>query len=128
MEAVNARIRELRKALRLSQEKFGEIIGISKSGVCDIEAGRRRVTNTHLLLLSHWRHKKINIQWLQGGDGEMFQSPDTSILAFLSDCDPFIQALFKACLKLEPSALEVLKQAAYEFSRELAPPNPQPPE
>ena len=85
MEAVNARIRELRKALRLSQEKFGEIIGISKSGVCDIEAGRRRVTNTHLLLLSHWRHKKIKIQWLQGGDGEIFQSPDTSILAFPSD-------------------------------------------
>ena len=41
---INDRFKELRKALGLSQEEFGNKIGLSKSGISNIESGTRNVT------------------------------------------------------------------------------------
>ena len=38
------RLRELRKVLGLSGEKFGERIGIGRSAVSNLEAGRNNLT------------------------------------------------------------------------------------
>ena len=48
---MNSRIKELRKSLDKSQEEFGKILGLSKSGVSEIEAGRRNVTEQHIIML-----------------------------------------------------------------------------
>lgn len=66
---MNERIRQLRTMLKMSQEEFGKLLGITKSGVSDIESGRRKVTNQHLIMLS--RHG-VNEDWLRTGEGEMF--------------------------------------------------------
>lgn len=70
MNIINTRIKELRKALGYSQEKFGELLGITKSGVSDIESGRRDVTEKHIIML---KNNNVNEEWLRNGTGEMFQ-------------------------------------------------------
>lgn len=73
---MNERFKELRKALGLTQSEFGKILGLSTSGVSDIESGRRNVTDQHLIMLSNYKKKIINIEWLRTGDGEMFVKMD----------------------------------------------------
>lgn len=73
---MNERFKELRKALGLTQSEFGKILGISTSGVSDIESGRRNVTEQHLIMLSNYKKKIINIEWLRTGDGEIFVKMD----------------------------------------------------
>ncbi len=73
---MNERFKELRKALGLTQSEFGKILGLSTSGVSEIEAGRRNVTEQHLIMLSNYKKKIINIEWLRTGNGEMFVKMD----------------------------------------------------
>lgn len=73
---MNERFKELRKSLGLTQSEFGKILGLSTSGVSEIEAGRRKVTEQHLIMLSNYKKKIINIEWLRTGDGEMFVKMD----------------------------------------------------
>ena len=69
---MNTRIKELRKTLKKSQEDFGKLLGLSKSGVSDIESGRRNVTEQHIIMLRNCKDFNINEKWLRTGEGEMF--------------------------------------------------------
>lgn len=76
MNTANERMKYLRKdLLGMSMEKFGEALGITKSGVSEIEAGRRNVTDQHLRILETQdiRGKRVNIKWLRTGEGEPFK-------------------------------------------------------
>lgn len=72
MDLINERFRDLRKACNKTQEEWGKILGITKSGVSEVESGRRKVTEQHLVMLSNWRERKININYLKTGNGQMF--------------------------------------------------------
>lgn len=80
MNTINERFIELRKACRKSQTDFSKVLGISRSGVADIETGRRNVTEKHLIMLSNWDEYNVNIDWLRTGDGEMFLPTETDTL------------------------------------------------
>lgn len=110
MEIINKRIRELRKELRLSQEKFGKILGISKSAICDMEAGRRRVTEAHILLLTNWNQKTISESWLRTGDGSMFRESDFATISESDGYDEWIRAVVAAYLELTPAEREIIQQ------------------
>lgn len=69
---MNNRIKMIRKELGFSQEEFGKILGLSKSGVSEIEAGRRSVTEQHIIMLKNYKKNPINENWLRFGEGEMF--------------------------------------------------------
>ena len=71
---MNNRFKEIREKLGFSQEKFGEIIGLSKSGISNIESGQRNVTDKHIKLLCS--ELNINPDWLRTGEGEMFNESD----------------------------------------------------
>lgn len=81
---MNERMKELRKAMGKSQEEFGKILGITKSGVSDIESGRRNVTEQHIIML---RNENVNEDWLRTGNGEMFipETKDKQISKMLAD-------------------------------------------
>lgn len=74
MNTINERFRELRRTCRKNQEEWGNILGISRPGVSDIESGRRNVTDKHIKLLcvEPICGKYINENWLRTGQGEMF--------------------------------------------------------
>ena len=80
MTTINERFAILRKTCKKNQEQWGTILGISRTGIADIEAGRRKVTNKHLVMLSHWEEYNINIDWLRTGEGDMFLPMETDTL------------------------------------------------
>ena len=77
---VNKRFRELRKMCKKSQEEWADIMGLSRSGITEIEAGRRNVTEKHIKLLcvEPIQGKYINEDWLRTGEGEMFKTRSPS--------------------------------------------------
>lgn len=68
METANERIKQLRQRLNLSQEVFGQAIGLTKSGISNIENGRRKVSDRHLKLIS--AAFDVSEGWLQFGIDE----------------------------------------------------------
>lgn len=128
METINNRFKQLRLACKKSQEEFGKILGLTKSGVSDIERGRRSVTNQHIIMLSSWHEYKVNIEWLRTGDGgldNMFLPPEENDLvaqaaALLGEKDPLFESLVITYSKLTKSNKEALLQFFEEFSNTLA--------
>lgn len=68
------RIREVRKALNLTLEKFGEQIGVGKSTISDLENGRRSLSEH--MTKSICREFHVDYIWLTSGEGEMFVESD----------------------------------------------------
>lgn len=77
---INQRIKEVRFYIenktrnKLTQEDFAAFLGITKSGVCDIERGRRNVTKQHIdLLILNCERKNIHLSedWLRYGKGNI---------------------------------------------------------
>lgn len=111
---MNDRIKELRKAMNLSQEKFGELLGITKSGVSDIESGRRKVTDQHVIMLVN---NGVNEKWLRTGKGSMFvpKSKDEEIAEMLADIqksgeDSFRHRLVSALARLDDDGWDKLEE------------------
>ena len=73
METQGQRIKKIRQALDLSQEKFGEIFEIGKQFVSLLEKDKTQLNNDKLvkLLLDY----NVNINYLLGGFGSMFNPP-----------------------------------------------------
>lgn len=70
------RIKIIRKSLGLSQEAFGEKVGVTKTAICALEANRRNLTEQ--MAKSICREFNVNYGWLKHGEGEMFDNtPDT---------------------------------------------------
>lgn len=109
------RVRNLRKNLRLSQEQFGEIIGITNTAVSKIENGENNLTDQNIKALC--REFNVNENWLRTGTGEMFVqlARDEEIAAFvghlLSDeKDTFKKRLVSVLSKLNESDWEALEK------------------
>lgn len=123
METINERFRRLRIQCDKSQEEFGKILGLTRSGVSDIENGRRDVNERHIIMLSNWKEVHINIDWLRNGgpDEDMFKV-DFEIDELADYCaeisegkDPFIADMLLKYKKLSPKH----KQAIWEIYEEL---------
>lgn len=71
---MNNRIKELRKALNLTLEKFGNRLGVSKTAINKLEKGENNVTDQ--MFKSICREFNVNEEWLRNGTGEMFESID----------------------------------------------------
>lgn len=72
---MNERIKELRKALGLTLDKFGERLGVTKQTVSRIENGINNVTDQ--MFKSICREFNVNENWLRTGEGEMFVPAST---------------------------------------------------
>lgn len=66
ISTINERVKEVRKRLHLSQEEFGNKIGLSKSGISNIENGIRNVNPKHIKLIGAVFN--INESWLMTGE------------------------------------------------------------
>lgn len=70
---MNERIKKLRKALGLTQEKFAERLGIKRNTVATYEIGRNEPIDAVISLIC--REYGVNEVWLrtgEGGDDNMF--------------------------------------------------------
>ena len=64
------RIKEIRKYLQLTLEKFGEKLGVGKTAISKIENNDRGVTEQ--MIKAVCREFDVNEEWLRTGKGEMF--------------------------------------------------------
>lgn len=85
MPTVQERIKELRKALGLTQQEFADRISVSRNSIASYETGARVPLGTVAALIC--REYNVNETWLRTGEGEMFNeiSRDEQIAAFLGD-------------------------------------------
>ena len=67
---MNERVKEIRKKLGLTLDKFGDRLGVGKAALSRIENGSNGVTEQ--MLKSICREFNVSEEWLRNGTGEMF--------------------------------------------------------
>ena len=94
------RVKEVRKSLGLSLEKFGARLGVTKQTVSRIENGVNNVTEQMTKAIC--REFNVDYAWLTTGEGEMFVDSDEDFLARIDAImlgeDDARKNLFKALL------------------------------
>lgn len=116
------RIREVRKALGLTLEKFGEKIGMKKNSVSQLENEKNSVTEQVVKAIC--REYNVDYMWLTTGDGEMFIDTDDDFIEridrIMAGEDEARKSLFKFMLELSDediAALDRLMKKAIEFTQ-----------
>lgn len=74
---MNARLKAIRKTLQLSQEDFGRRLGITGSGLSNLESGKRNITEQ--MIKSICNEFDVDYRWLTTGEGDMFVKCDDDI-------------------------------------------------
>ncbi len=72
------RIKEIRKDLNLTLEKFGEKLGVTKVAISNIEKGNRNLTDQMIKAIC--REYNVNYDYLMYGTGEKFSDLPETIL------------------------------------------------
>lgn len=105
---MNERIKELRKALGLTQQKFADGMGVKQNTIAQYESGRNTPIDAVVTLIC--RTYRVSENWLRTGEGEMFLPVDqdeelAQIMAeiHLSD-DELIRAIIKGYWRLDDKA------------------------
>lgn len=75
---MNTRIKELRTALHLTLEGFGDRIGVTRAAVSKWENGDRGIADS--MVVSICREFGVNERWLRTGEGEMFEQTRETVL------------------------------------------------
>ena len=109
------RIKEARKYLGLTLEKFGEKLGVGKTAISKLEKGERNLTDQ--MVKSICREFSINEEWLRTGSGNMRIPIEDEAAAAVSDLveksNPLydvIKGIMVAYQKLDGPSREVIDQ------------------
>lgn len=114
----NERVREVRKALGLTLEKFGERIGIKKAAVSKIEKGENALTEQNLKSIC--REFGCDYIWLTTGEGEMFVENDDDFMEridrIMAGENETRKNIFKALLYASDEDIEALARIMNLYS------------
>lgn len=114
---MNERLKEIRKALSLSQEAFGKKLGITGAGVSKIESGDRNLTEQ--MILAVCREFNISEEWLRNGNGDMFldftEDEFARAAASLSN-DSFVRSLIVEYWKLDDDSKKLFRDFILKLS------------
>ncbi|NBH25940.1 XRE family transcriptional regulator [Lachnospiraceae bacterium] len=104
------RVREVRKNLGITLDKFGERIGIKKSALSSIENGRSNLTDANIKAIC--REFNVDYIWLTTGEGEMFVDSDDDFLEkidrIMAGEDDARKNIFKFMLSLNDDDIAAL--------------------
>lgn len=105
------RLKQIRKTLGLTLEKFGNNLGLKKNSLSQIENGRNELTESNARAICREYH--VHYQWLITGEGEMFQNSDTDVLnaieKIMSGENEFHKNLFRVFSSLDDAELTALE-------------------
>lgn len=116
---MNQRVKELRKALGLSSEKFGEPLGVKRNTISQIETGKNNVSEQMIKAICREYH--VNEEWLRTGEGSMFEESGEIPLETLiaqEHLSPLEADLLRAYLTLPR---DLRQQALDHFEKTLHP-------
>ena len=116
------RIKELRKALGLTQQEFADRIKVKRNTVATYEMGRSTPSDAAISLIC--REFNVNENWLRTGEGQMFiqVSRDEEIAAFIGDVlsgetGDFRRWLISVLARLDTDQWELLEHIAEELAQ-----------
>lgn len=104
-------VKEIRKALGLTLEKFGEKLGVGKTAISKIEKNERSLTDQ--MAKSICREFNVNYEYLMSGEGEMFcEIPQTALdeLCRQYEFDSLDRSLIQSYLKLDADERRAIKK------------------
>jgi len=117
------RIREVRKALNLTLEKFGGKLGVGKTAISKLEKNENNLTEQMTKAICREFH--VDYIWLTSGEGDMFLDADDD---FKEQIDQIMASetdarknLFKFMLTLsedDVEAMQRLMRKAFEFYKD----------
>ncbi len=117
------RIREVRKALNLTLEKFGGKLGVGKTAISKLEKDENNLTEQMTKAICREFH--VDYIWLTTGEGDMFLDADDD---FKEQIDQIMASetdarknLFKFMLTLsedDVEAMQRLMRKAFEFYKD----------
>ena len=106
------RVKNIRKDLGYTLDKFGERLGVRKSAMSKIEKGENNLTEQMAKAIC--REFRVNYTWLTSGKGEMFLNSDDDfqerIDAVMTGENSFRKNLFKFMLELNDDDMDVLNR------------------
>lgn len=123
VNALNERIKKLRKSLDFTQQEFAEKIGTARNNIAGYETGKRSPSEAVISLIC----KTFNVseEWLRTGDGEMFAPKTESAMEALvqerglSDADRLLVEKF---LNLKPAERQVVMKYVLSVAAEYTQP------
>lgn len=104
------RVRQIRKSLNLTMEKFGERLGVTKTAISLIESGKNSLTDANAKAIC--RTYNVNYDWLIDGEGEMFSDVPKTVLDELCkqyNLDDFDRALVEMYIALPEACRNSVK-------------------
>lgn len=114
------RVKEIRKSLDLTLEKFGEKLGVGKTAISKIEKSERNLTDQ--MFRSICREYNVSEEWMRDGSGEMFVTLTRreKIASFLGELmkeadDSYKVRFVEALADLDLEEWEMLEKLAINF-------------
>ena len=116
---MNNRIKQLREEyLKLSQDAFGDILGVSQRTVSTFESDAKKLTDRNFNAIC--REFNVNPTWLRDGVGEMFLNPSAlDKLAAEYDLTPEETALIKTFAELPAEDRKTIIRLVQNFAQSL---------
>lgn len=115
------RIKEIRKSLGMTMEKFGEKIGVGKTAISKLENNERNLTDQ--MAISICREFSVNESWLRTGEGDAFikKTRNQEITDFLGDLiieeGSFKKRLIQAMAKLDEKDWEDIERLVIKLTK-----------
>lgn len=119
---IGERIKEARKALKLTQQVFADTIGLKRNTVATYEMGKSLPSDRTIADICREFH--VNEFWLRTGEGEMFspRTRDTELADFfgdlLADEPDFRHRLISVLSRLSTDEWELLERMAQKLVEE----------
>ena len=116
METIHERIYRLRKHLGLSQEAFGQRIGIKKASISMIEKGKNNPSEQ--TIKSICREFDVNYAWIMEGLGEMFSDLPNTLFEQVADeyhLDDLDKKIVKSYMQLTEEKRKVIKEYLHDI-------------
>ena len=110
------RVKEIRKSLDLTLEKFGEKLGVTKTTISRIEKGINNLTEQ--MTISICREYNVNYDYLIRGEGDMFDDlPQTVIdeLCLQYNLSDSEKAIIEMYVSLPEDFRQLLKERTTEL-------------
>ncbi len=118
---MNERLKKLRKTLDLTQQKFGERIGVKGNTIAQYELGRNEPIDAVINLIC--REFNVNEEWLRTGTGDMFLPVDRNAdiarltkLLLDEESDSFKNRFISMLANLSAEEWEFLERKAKELA------------
>lgn len=107
------RFKELRLACQMTQDEFGEVLGVKRTAIYLIESGRRKLSEKQIYRLEKWPKYRINMEWLIDGKGtsKFLEDPNAMKMLELKEAFGLNDAqynLFKNFLELPKNSRDVV--------------------